>query len=860
MRKIIPATPASNASQTVDLSNCDREPIHIPGRIQFFGCLIAVSQDWIITHLSGNATEMIGLDPDTAIGTPLRDHLPPETIHAVRSRLQIAAHSDAQARLFNVAALNDERLFDIVVHQSGSNWVIEFEPKTEVRGAQEAAWAVQPLIARVGRRKTIEGLAEEGAKSVKALSGFDRVMVYRFEEDGSGTVLAEAKMPGMQPFLGLRFPASDIPQQARALYVKNPIRIISDVESEVFDLIPQQGPDGTPLDLTMSVTRAVSPIHLEYLRNMGVCASMSVSILKDGALWGLFACHHNSPRLLAYEQRSMIELFAQLFAYELALKEAEQDRAEADQARVLHDQLMAQVSDGRSFVNNFETVAEDIRRVIGFDGIVLSAEDRFVSLGSTPTEDEFRELTRFLNTSAASSVFHTDCLSARYTPAEDYVERAAGAMALPISRRPRDYIVLFRREVARAVQWGGNPDKPVEAGPNGVRLTPRKSFEAWKQIVKGHSSPWSRAELNAAEALRVTLLEAILKVADAAAHERKRAAEKQDLLIAELNHRVRNILTLIQGLVSQGKAEAVSIESYSRELDGRIQALARAHDMLTAESWSPTSLVQLIEVEAEAFLSEGTERLKIEGDDVLLAPDATTTLALVLHELVTNSAKYGALSVATGRVDVTIRRTETDALSFDWVEAGGPPVRAPKRKGFGTTVIERSVPFELKGDAEMEFRLTGVQARFVVPERFVSNAPKRTGRGRSTPKIAKVDGPLPDSLLVVEDNMIIAFDTMEMAREMGVGTVLSAASVSDAIRIIDTEEIGCALLDVNLGGETSATIAAELERRGIPFALATGYGRSQELLGNYPDALILSKPFGNEALRSTLIRLAGDQA
>jgi two-component sensor histidine kinase len=225
--------------------------------------------------------------------------------------------------------------------------------------------------------------------------------------------------------------------------------------------------------------------------------------------------------------------------------------------------------------------------------------------------------------------------------------------------------------------------------------------------------------LHIAEGLRVTLLEVILQLADLAAQERRAAQERQELMIAELNHRVRNILSLVRGLVAQSKDTAVNTEEFASVLGGRIQALARAHDQITNLNWAPVALKSLVESEAGAYLGARAGRISMGGPDVALDPKAFATLALVVHEMMTNSAKYGALADSTGQVEVSWKLDQSSRLVIEWKESGGPPVKPPARRGFGTTIIERSVPFDLNGDAELRFDLLGVQARFVVPANYV---------------------------------------------------------------------------------------------------------------------------------------------
>jgi light-regulated signal transduction histidine kinase (bacteriophytochrome) len=848
---------------TVELSNCDREQIQFLGHVQPYGCLIAISGDWVVQHVSANIDDMLGLDPETAIGARFLDLFPREVVHHLRGRIQILGQDSGAARVYGVDLFEDGRYFDVSVHASGSSYLFEFEPKTQQAMRDEMS-LVQPLMARVRRRREIPAMAREAARAMKALTGFDRVMIYQFQRDDSGTVIAEAARPGMTPFLGLRFPASDIPRQARELYVRSPIRLIMDVDAEPQPILPASGPEGAPLDLSMSVTRAVSPIHLEYLRNMGVAASMSVSILREGRLWGLIACHHDTPHYVDYEKRSAVELFTQLFSYEVAAVETDAERQQSLQARMLHTGLVEHMTDPNAIGENFEHIARAIGEVIPFDGITIWINDRFHALGSTPTREEFMGLLRHLHGVAAGRVHATDRLMDRYLAADGFVERAAGLLSLPISRGPRDYIVLFRREQVQQVTWAGDPAKPAQPGPNGLRLTPRKSFEAWTETVRHQSAPWTESEIAAAETIRITLLEVVLKIADDSIAERKRAQERQELLIAELNHRVRNILNLIRSLVSQSRSGVTSVSEYTRILDDRIDALARAHDQLTNSDWEAASLRELIETEVTAFVAERRDRVRITGDDVLLAPEAFSTLALVVHELVTNAAKYGALKHEHGTVNITLTRRGDDGLKIEWRERGGAAVKPPEGRGFGTTVIERSIPFELGGTAELRFALTGTEATFSVPARFVSTAPKRpapvqTPGGAALPEVppARLSG----RALIVEDNMIIAMDGADILSELGCEEVATASGVGEALRLIETGHFDIALLDVNLGHETSMPVADALRARGVPFLLATGYGATDGIAESYPDAVILKKPYTKRSVQTsfTLLLRGEDQ-
>ncbi|GJD96395.1 HWE histidine kinase domain-containing protein [Methylobacterium iners] len=839
-------TTVGHATASVDLSSCDREPIHILGAVQPFGFLLAVSPDWIVTRASVNAPSWLGRQVDEMLGLPLDKLLDGEAIHILRGHLQTLRGPDAVDRVFGVHLLEGQASFDVALHLSGGSIVIEAEPSAPEH--LSAGNLVRSMVSRLQQTVGFEPFCREAARQMRALTGFDRVMVYRFAPDGSGEVIAEAVRSGLDRYLGLHYPASDIPKQARALYERNWLRIIANVDAPGAAVVPARDPDGAPLDLSLSTLRTVSPIHLEYLRNMGVAASLSVSILRNGRLWGLFACHHMEPRHISLERRTGSELFGQMFSWILESREREVEAAQEGRSREIHTRLMSALASGGTSLEDLSGFLDEVAGIVSCDGVGLWVNGEVTLQGATPTAEEFAGLVRFLNRTAASRPYATDEIGRVHEPGRDFTVRAAGMLAVPVSRTPRDFLVFFRSEVSRTVTWAGNPEKPASPGPNGIRLTPRKSFEAWREVVHGRSLPWTDVELRAAEGLRVTLLEVILRLTDSAEKERKVAQERQELLIAELNHRVRNILNLIRGVVTQSRSSELSGEEFAALIGSRIQALARAHDQITTANWGPGSLRKLILLEAGAYLGAKAGRLVLDGTDVLLEPQAFSTVALVVHEMMTNSAKYGALCDNHGRVEISWERDAQDYLVLNWRESGGPTVRAPTRRGFGTTIIERSIPYELKGEAEIRYELTGVEARFTLPPTFVRAAPP-------IPETAaiheKSDAPLQlaGTVLVVEDNMIIALEAEELLTTLGVETIDMAASTRDALRLIEASPPDRALLDVNLGSETSIPVARRLVELGIPYAFATGYGESFKIPADLDEVHVVKKPYDVDALR-----------
>lgn len=836
----------------VDLSNCDREPIHLIGTVQPFGFLIAVDRtDWSVIRASGNAAEWLGRGPDSFLGLPLNQVFSVEAIHAIRGQLQSAIMGNTVARAFGIK-LTDGLCCDIAVHVNGGAVVIECEASIDEPDANAGAM-VRGMVARLQETGDQRAFYRVAAREMRALTGFDRVMVYRFDPDGSGEVIAESARAGLESYLGLHYPASDIPQQARILYRRNWLRIIPDINATPSPIEPQLDRAQQPLDLSMSILRSVSPIHIEYLQNMGVAASMSVSIVGQDKLWGLFACHHYAPHHVPFGRRTAAELFGQMFSLLVENRERDGEVAYEARAQKLHQQLVTVMAAEATQFESIVAHLDDIADLLTCDGIGVWVNDRATLKGLTPNEQQFAGLIAHLQRQDVSEIFARNEIGAEYPEARAFADRAAGMLVVPLSRPARQYLVFFRKEHSRTVNWAGDPSKPVTVGPLGERLTPRKSFELWKETVSGQSQHWLPVECRIAEALRVSLLEVILRLSNLTEIERRRSQERQELLIAELNHRVRNILSLIRGVITQSRDSSNTVDGFTKVVGGRIHALARAHDQITADNWGPASFRSLVVAEAGAYLGGKADRVVINGADALLEPQAFTTVALVIHEMMTNSAKYGALSDRRGRVEIDTALDQLGGLTIHWSEHAGPPVKPPTRRGFGSTVIERSLQHDLKGDAELEFALPGVRARFTIPASYVRPARQEAAADAEQTAATEVSTlAMPAHVLLVEDNLIIALDTEEAMARLGVATVRVASGVTDALKAIEEQRPDFALLDVNLGNETSFDVAERLGALKVPFAFATGYGEQIAFPAEFAHVPKIRKPYSTDMLRATL--------
>ena len=839
-------TPADDGP--TDLTNCDHEPIHRPGRIQAFGALITVDPGGMIRHASANVGDLFGISAAAAIGGPADKVIVPETLATLRRHAEEAVQDGAQhCRAIHLR--DGGPLLDVGLFHSDGLLVIEAEP-SDTDDQQEPADIVRDIVRHLDVAGTHRDFCQAGADRLAALLGYDRVMVYRFDEDGSGEVIAEAVRPGIGSFLGQRYPAADIPQQARALYRRNWVRAIADVDAVPVDLL---GTGARDLDLSAGGLRAVSPIHVEYLRNMGVSASLSVSIIVQDRLWGLLACHHYAPRLPSSRRRTAAELFGRIFSLGLHSRERRDEADREAKARGVQDLVLARVSASRNMARDLGALLPEIAGTLGADGAGLVVQGSVQLWGDAPSPEAFLDMVEAIRGENREELRVIDSLPEWRPALARRCGDTAGMMVLALSRMPRDYLVFFRRELARTVVWGGEPVKQL--GPLGDRLTPRKSFEAWQEVVRGRSAPWTPLDLRIGAGLRLTLAEIVLRLSQQLIDEQRAATQRQKLLIAELNHRVRNVLALIAGMVAQtrdgmdpaqGAASAIAAVD---KLEGRVKSLARAHDQLTRLEWRPAPLRGLLAEELAPYDTQ-PGRVALEGPDVLLTPRAFSTLALVMHELATNAAKHGGFSTRAGRVMVSWRRRPDGMLAVTWQESGGPPVQAPLRHGFGSTFVAQSVPFDLGGEARVDYRLEGLHAEFAIPAEHVQDGAAQPAAAQERSAVERSSAPA--KVMVLEDDFIIALDLRATLRRLGVAETKTVSSVRQALAAIEADAPDFALLDVNLGRSTSFPVADALAERDIPFAFVTGYGDDAAVLGRFARRPVLRKPFDRNSLAALL--------
>lgn len=493
-------------STSLDLQACAQEPIHIPGAIQPHGVLICLrTSDGVILQISANSAKVLGREPEQCLGKSCTEFLGAEQGAMIRDAL-------AQGEMELPVTLRfGETLFDALIQRSGEFAIVELETKAEDAEIwNQVHHQLTRTITDLQRSADLPSLCDAAVHAVAELTGFDRVMIYRFDRDWNGEVIAEVKPPEMDPYLGLHYPASDIPEQARRLYLHNWLRLIVDADYQPVPLNPVLNPDtGKPLDLSNSFLRSVSPIHLEYLRNMGVAASMSISLIREGQLWGLIACHHRTPRQLSFARRAACQLVGQIMSAEITAKENAVRQTAHLKARAVQLRFFEHLANEDNFLDALLNYTPELLEYMRASGAAISIGDGCHLLGSTPSREDVLKMIEKLRSERQQGVFQTDALSKWYPEADRFREKTSGLLSIALSELQTDYVLWFRPEVVSTVNWAGNPAKTAEEGS--FRIHPRKSFEAWREVVTGRSAPWLDSEIAAALELRSAISATILK-------------------------------------------------------------------------------------------------------------------------------------------------------------------------------------------------------------------------------------------------------------------------------------------------------------------------------------------------------------
>jgi two-component system, chemotaxis family, sensor kinase Cph1 len=709
-----------------DLTDCDREPIHVPSAIQPHGTLLVVdpASDRIIQV--GVGAERLLPPSSPLLGQRLTD-----VLGVSAALVQTAVYSREPVYISSVVAELAARFgIDITAHRSNRLIIIEIE----------RALVTRPSAAHMlGRARSISAALQEGpdvlstcrsaARELRCLTGFARVMIYRFLEDGSGCVIAEEKDAELPTFLNHHYPASDIPKQARELYIRNVVRVIPDVNYNPVPLVPRTcAATVGPLDMSDCILRSVSPIHIQYLKNMIVMASMSVSIVHDGALWGLVACHHTTPKLVSYEIREVCKHVAQILSQQIAAREEAEMFHQARALSATRNDLVAEISHAQGAIDEaLQTRASKLLELLPSDGVAVYTQGAVTTAGHCPTNDQIRELADWLVRANALGPYSTDRLSEGYAPAEAYRTGVGGLLSIIISVGEPLVLMWFRLERAEVVNWAGNPHEPVVSGLRPGTLNPRASFELWRETVHGRSRPWTKAEIDAAqrfqdqlaEATQHRLVEQLNSMLQQKIREADRLLAQKDLLMREAHHRVQNSFQLVSAMLRLQQREFSDpiVQARFEETQQRILAAAAVHRHLWRSDQIGTVRLDVYLKEIRDSLVEAWGRqwdkcVQIRGMPVLVPTDKAVVLALIVTELLTNAAKH-AYGGQQGPIEVRLEESG-QRIQVTIADQGRGIEQTERSDGFGSRLTGLLVS-QLEGAIEFQNNLPGTKVVLSIP-------------------------------------------------------------------------------------------------------------------------------------------------
>ena len=668
------------ANAPVDLTNCDREPIHIPGAIQPHGVLLALQEpDLTILQVSENVADHFGRRVEDVLAQSLAALLDDASVAEVRVAL---GHHGSDVNPLRLAGCG--KLWDGVVHRHDGAVILELEPTADPSFEQNVQRALRRVLTGVQFANSLPELCRNIAKQVRYMTGFERVMLYRFDEEEHGRVDAEAKDEALEPYLGLHYPASDIPSQARQLYLRNWIRLIPDARYTPSRLTPALRPDtGMPLDLSCAVLRSVSPIHLEYMANMGIRGAMSISLVVRDRLWGLISCaSHTQPRHIPYALSSACEVLGRLTSLQIAALE-EREAADLRAARRDTQCVLAEAMRSEDGVlEGLLARSAELLSLVNATGAAVASGGTCLTCGRTPEPTVITGLVDWLDSRGAVEPFATGSLPALCPAAMHAKDVASGLLTFALPGTPTRRVLWFRPEMPWTVHWGGDPRKPVDTDDR-MRIHPRRSFALWKEEVRLRSSPWTASEIEAAQDLRRSAVEIDLERQVLC---EQRAVRARDDLVAVVSHDLKNPLGVIQMQVALLRSMAgaddepscrvrASAERIQRSVD-RMDALI--HDLLDLAKIEAGRFVVRCQPEASGDMVEDAlivlrplaeaKRIEITRD----LRDATHVRAdrervfQVLSNLIGNAIKF---TPEGGRIDVRTRRKDR-ALLFTVADTG----------------------------------------------------------------------------------------------------------------------------------------------------------------------------------------------
>ena len=673
-------SPLQAYSVSYDLSNCDKEPIHLIRLVQAHACLIACRKtDFKIIQVSDNSEAILGYTSTFLLNSNLDNVLPKAVFELIIKGIEDPEGFKFINPIRTIIGQKEQHTFrHLIAHVNADDiLILEIEPiKKEI-----ISYAYQLILGEAiykVQKARYEDIFSVMVEELKKITGYDRVMLYQFDEAYNGIVIAEAKEEFVEPYLGLRYPASDIPKQARDLYLKNKVRLLADTGRQPAQILPILTADNnSPLDLTDSVARGLSPIHLEYLYNMGVKGSFSVGIIVDNQLWGLIACHHYQPKFLDYRTRVSCQFLGQVFSGHLAVASASDYRESVLQTNLVRARLFEKMSEEYNILKGLTGYSETIMDLVNCKGAAIITEQDTITMGQTPSETEIAALVEWLEERTNESVFETNKLPDIYEPSMAYKEVATGLLAIKFALHPSEFILWFRPEKIQEVFWGGRPGKSMIRKDG--RISPRKSFSKWKELVENTAKPWQQYELDAANDLKNDIKEFILQKFNEIRQLNKKmqlAYEDLETFSYSVSHDLRSPIRNIEGFAQILKEDYTDkLEDFGIEIiNAIIESTNKMSQLITAildfSRLGKLSL-NLVTLDTKALIAEVLQEVlpprlsqKVE---IIIAPNLhplfgdEALIRQMLVNLLSNAIKY-TRDQANPKIEISTIRKEKYTL------------------------------------------------------------------------------------------------------------------------------------------------------------------------------------------------------
>lgn len=632
--------------------NCDQEEIHICGEIQEYGFLIG-AKDSKITFYSENVIEFFSQDPKSILGKEIKvlfDEL----------QLDINWNNMSNDQELAIQHINFKgESYTLAVHANGDFTFYEIEKVLPNHKINQEYKAIQNIL----KMSDDENVWKLLLKEIQNIIDYDRAMIYQFLYDGSGEVVEELVKPGLESYLHLHYPESDIPAQARALYLKNTVRITSHASGKTYPIL---GIQKEKIDLTYCVTRATSPIHVQYIKNSGVEASFSASIIVNGALWGIVACQNAKPKHLDLQSRLLVETLTRTSANAYASYRSLQTLEDYQRSNLSNISLRQNLLSEENFAKALEINIEDIMKTCAAEGMIIKINNEILTHGVVPNVSDIEKIIQWSkdnNHDFEENIFISNTFCKTSGLELDNSEISCGIIISVLGSNTSDMLIWMRKEQGQKIKWAGNPEKEttseIKDGVEIIKFSPRKSFEVWREYVKDTALPWKIKEIESAKWITSVILKAshtkssqILDLNN----QLKELNQELDSFSYTISHDLNTPLTVIKLNAQLMKRLIQTEDNTNKYLDNIVNQVDTMSDMIKNVlelSKIKKSEIELTKIEVDSLINKLAEESKISFDsphtEIIIenTPEVLgdpTMVYQVFGNVIGNAIKYSSKS------------------------------------------------------------------------------------------------------------------------------------------------------------------------------------------------------------------------